>query len=174
MTILSKILQVKADLEFFKRYKMDNQKFDYLIRKYDRYSGTAYVQLIGSSFHPDAQHRPRSEDINKEIENFSKWVTMDSIRRDPSRSRTLLEDRGVTKQVETWSNHPGLSGENDHIRSKMRKVRHIAVPKITIREINDRFEREGKPSLEAPEDWIENPKTGEQMFIVKVGEVDSD
>lgn len=169
--ILNKVLQIERSKAFRKTFHFDNPKIDYLIRNYDKYSNLAYLQMIASTNHPDL--RIEKDDFEMEIEKFCNFIKTDTIRRDPSMAKPILEHKGTLKQVETWSNHPGLSGQYDKTRSNMKKITHFAVPKITIKEINDRYEREGKPSLEEPEGEIEDKKTGQSLFIIKQGEVDS-
>lgn len=168
--ILSKILQLKMSQAFFKTYRFDNEKIDYLIRKFDNKTKLGYLQMIGSTKDPEL--RINNDEFIKEIEKFSNFIKTDSIRRDPSLSREILNHKGTMKQVETWSNHPRLKGEYDHVRSGMKKIAFFAVPKITIKEINDRFAKEGIEPLGDFEGEIENKKTGKSMFIVKQGLID--
>lgn len=168
--ILNKVTEINVNKDFINTYnivKKNNDKVSFLIRKYDIYSKLAYLQMIGSTNHPESHIY--KDQFQKQIELFGKFIKNDSIRRDPSKARSILNHKGILKNVETWSNHPGFNGERDHIRSNMKKVRHFAVPKITIKEINDRFQREGKPSLEEFEGEIEDKRTGQSLFIVKQG-----
>ena len=175
MTILNKVTEIEANKAFFKTYrsvKRNNDKVNFLIRKFDPYSRLAYLQMIGSTNHPESNIYKDTAFI-KEIESFANFIKNESIRRDPSKSKDILNYKGVLKQVETWSNHSAFNGERDNIRSNMKKVRHYAVPKITIKEINDRFEREGKPyQIDDFAGEIEDKRTGKSLFIIKQGMVD--
>ena len=172
--ILNKVLQIELSKAFRKTFKFDNKNIDYLIRRYNpkKYNNRAYLQMIASTNHPEL--RIEKDAFEMEIEKFANFVRMDSIKRDPSMSKPILEEKGVRKSIDTWSNHPGLSGQYDKTRSNMKKIKHFAVPKITVKEINDRFACEGKPLLEDFEGEIEDKKTGQSLFIVKQGEIDSD
>lgn len=119
----------------------------------------------------------------KEV-NHNYVGSMSDIQKELSHMTNILQD-SVKKQkctpinvklIRTFIDHPDLDNR-DSIRSNMKNVGEIRIPEIKLKEINDRFEREGKRKLKdiKREEYEPNYPDGQKkQYVFDVGDTVDD
>lgn len=141
---------------------MDDSISSYIFKiknasKFDFLSRTGRVESI--PYPQDKDDKKNDEQIfqfvacKKEV-NHNHVGSMNDIQKELSHMNNILQD-AVKKQkctpinvklIRTFIDHPDLDNR-DSVRSNMKNVAEIRIPEIRLREINDKFEREGKRKL---------------------------
>jgi len=137
-------------------------KVELIPRGYDPYKQEMRIELLTSNQHPDATKCGDFNDINTELSFLN--VSQDSLKR-----KSVTEP--IIKRIETLTDHPGLDGDRDHLRSRMKnlRIRHIHID--SLRQINDRFAREGMRPLQDVKGEV--TKGGERYLMFEEGEIEN-
>lgn len=95
------------------------------------------VQFVACKKEPDHNYVGSMSDIQKELNHLN--VLQDAVKKQKCTPINV-------KLIRTFIDHPDLD-DRDGIRSNMKNVGELRIPEIKLKEINDRFEREGKRKM---------------------------
>jgi hypothetical protein len=107
----------------------------------------------------------KDDTINNQLADLNRKVCQDSakIKNMPNKMQTFW----------TFLDNPNLDGEQDHLRTRAEKVKYeVKIPEISLKEINNQFEREGKRSMNDIKGEI-TLKDGSREFLFDYAEIDS-
>lgn len=171
---------------------MDDSISSYILRiknasKFDFISKTGRVDSIS---YPQSKDDIKNDEqtiqfvaCKKEV-NHNAVGSMNDIQKELSHMTNVLQD-AVKKQkctpinvklIRTFIDHPDLDNR-DSIRDKMKNVAEIRIPEIRLKEINDKFESEGKRKLKDVKriEYEPNYPDGQKkQYVFEVGDTVDD
>ena len=123
------------------------------------------VNAIFTAARNHCREAEKDDTINDQLAILNRMVCQDAVK--------VKEMPNKMQTFDTFLDNPELDGQHDTYRKNMeRKKWQVRVPEITLKEINDKFEREGKRSINDIKGEINLPD-GSREFLLDYGTVES-
>src|SRR4029078_10692605 len=160
MTVYSKLVKIRAPKTW--RYRSRTRRVDIIPYEYEEDVGEQNVQLVTTNKHPFLGSAGTMRHIDQELSFMP--VCRDAVKKLPNPPQ-------VAKTVDTIVGHPGLSGERDHMRSRMKNVKDKWVTKEKLLDINNNLKILGYEKGVEIEEVRHHPTRPIVLYKVKVGEI---
>ena len=164
MTVYTKLVRLRAPKLNNARIKSRTKRVDFIWYDYEEDVGEQNVQLVTTNMHPVLGSAGTMRHIDEELSYLP--VCRDGVKKLPNTPTRA-------KQVDTIMGHPGLSGDRDYLKSKMKKVTDKWITKERLLQINANLRSMGyKKPLEV-EEIRHHPTKPIVLYKVKIGEIES-
>lgn len=166
MTVYSRLVRLKTDPKYQKKFKSKTGKIDVIWYNRNKYQGEQYAQLVTSNQHPVIGKAGTLRHIDKELSYMP--VVQDAVKR---RKNTPT---GPLHPITTIQGHPGLTGDRDFLKSRMTNIRDKWVDRERLLAINRRMKELGFKNGVEVEEIRQHPTKPITFYRIKIGDIDNE
>jgi Fe2+ transport system protein FeoA len=166
MTVYSRLVRLKTDPKYQKKFKSKTGKVDVIWYERNKYQGEQYAQLVTSNQHPVIGRAGTMRHIDQELSYMP--VVQDAVKR---RKNTPT---GPLHPVTTIVGHPGLQGDRDFLKKRMTNVKDKWVDKERLIAINKRLKQLGFNKGVDVEEIRQHPTKPITFYRIRIGDFDNE
>ncbi len=165
MTVHSQLVKLKVEKEFQRQWKSKTNKVDAIWYDHEKDLNEQYLQLVSTDQHPVLRACGNNNTIDRELSDMP--VCQDAVR---DRENT---PKGPLHQVTSMMGHPGLQGDRDFLKSRMKNVCDKWIDKDTLLSINEKLKSQGYTKGIEVEEIKMHPTKPLALYRIKIGDVES-
>jgi len=147
------------------RWRSITNRVELVPQQFDPDKKEMLVHLCATDCDPVPSRAGGMNEINIELSYLN--VAQDAMRKHAKNFCPLI------KQITTTTDHPGIKGDRDYLRSKMKHLRKVTVPEFNIKVMNDIYARQNLPLLDKSKLPIEQDKHGVKKYVMESGEIEN-
>jgi hypothetical protein len=165
MNLHTRLVKLKVEAEYKKKLKPLTNKIDFIWHDHEKDVNEQYVQLVATDRHPTIKGSGTMRHIDEQLSEMP--VCQDAVRERKN------AEKGPLHRVDTIVGHPGLVGDRDYLKSRMKNVKDKWVSKERLLQINARFKELGYDKGVEVEEVMHHPTKPLSLYRIKIGEIES-